>query len=89
MRDHSISGAIMSNAIGHPDKLYAILKPFGYDFPEIIMESGMMFEICDISDAVYTEGIGDAVKPIISSQAYTSLYKDYIKRRRNKIVSDS
>jgi len=86
IKDHSIMGALMSNNIGNIDKLYTILKPIGYDFPEIIKAGGMIFELCDIRDPVLTDNLNEAVKPIMTSQAYTALYKDYIKRRRNKIV---
>jgi hypothetical protein len=88
MRDHSISGAILSNTIGRIDKLYTILKPIGYDFPEIINEGEMIFELCNICDPIFTDYRSDNIKPLISSQAYTVLYKDYIKRRCNMIEAE-
>ena len=90
IHDHSISGAILSNNIEQINKLYYILKPFGYDFPDVIMESGMMFELCNIRDPIYTDSKGEKT-PLIDSISYTSLYKDYVKQQSNKIeaVADS
>jgi len=80
IHDHSISGAVVSNIIGHLDKSYTMCKTFGYDFPEIINIDSMTFKLYDIYDPILTEAA------IMTSQEYTIAYKDYIKRRQNDVA---
>jgi hypothetical protein len=82
IQDHSISGAEVSNIIGHLDKNYTMLNTFGFDFPDTVNIKGMTFKLYDIYDPILTEH----KKAIMSSQTYTILYKDYIKRRQNNVA---
>lgn len=82
IQDHNISGAVLSNIIGHLDKNYTMLNRFGFDFPDILSVDGMTFKLYDIYDPILTEH----KKAIMTSQTYTILYKDYIKRRRNNVT---
>jgi hypothetical protein len=74
--------------IGPIGKVYTMIQPFGYDFPDIIESNGMTFKLYDLCDPVYlNEKNGYGPEPIfingietmpMSNKSYTILYKAYI-----------
>lgn len=76
--------------IGEYTNLYTLVKPFGYDFPQILNELGILFRLCDITNPNYTcvkngtptpiNYLGNMYSPV-SDKEYTSAYKKFILNR--------
>ena len=89
IRDHNILYNT-SNVIGDIDKIYTMIRPFNYDFPDFIIDKGMEFKLYEIYNPLYIcERNGEGPEPIlingimtppISNKMYTKIYKDYIKK---------
>ena len=47
LAEHRID-AVVSNTIGNIDRIYTVLKPFGYDFPDILNIEDMQFRLVRI-----------------------------------------
>jgi hypothetical protein len=70
--------------------LYIVIKPFGYDFPDMLDETGIVFNLCEITNPKYTciqDGIPTLIKhnsliysPMTDRQ-YTIVYKEFILNR--------
>ena len=90
-----------TSVLGHIDhkiegltKIYSIIKPFGYDFPDTIESGGMIFEMIDLYNPQYVcltkrdseyKGLpkpimidGKPVQPM-SNAEYAAKYKAYLK----------
>ncbi len=88
--EHSIMMENIPNTIGPIDKLYIMIKPFGYDFPDVFKVDGMIFELYELFNPLYLcEKNGKGPEPIIingvkrspmSNKLYTQLYKIYIEK---------
>jgi hypothetical protein len=79
----------VDNKIGPLRKFYTMIRPFGYDFQDVIEIDGMIFKLFDLWNPIYlNEKNGSGPEPIIingittkplSNKTYTILYKSYIK----------
>jgi hypothetical protein len=90
-----------TSVLGHIDhkverltKIYSIIKPFGYDFPDTIESDGMIFEMIDLYNPQYVcltkrdseyKGLpkpimidGKPVQPM-SNAEYAAKYKAYVR----------
>lgn len=85
--EHSIMIENVPNKIGPIDKLYIMIKPFDYDFPDIFEVDGMIFEMYELFNPLYLCEKNGLPEPIIingvkrapmSNKLYTRLYKTYI-----------
>lgn len=97
INDYNISYRNASmDKIGPIGKVYTMIQPFGYDFPDIIEANGMTFKLYDLCDPVYlNEKNGYGPEPIfingietmpMSNERYTILYKSYISSK-NMVTS--
>ena len=79
----------MPNKIEGINKIYTVIKPFGYDFPDILEVDGMRFQLYELFNPLYVcnRSGGEGPEPIIingfktepaSNQLYTKMYKEYI-----------
>lgn len=85
-----LRGSLLNN-IDHINKLYIMIKPFGYDFPDIFEAGDMSFELYELFNPLYVcEKKGSGPEPIVingirtdpmSNSLYTKLYKTYIRSR--------
>lgn len=89
VREGSILMGPMPNKIEGIDKIYTVIKPFGYDFPDILEVDGMRFQLYELFNPLYVcnRPGGEGPEPIIinglktepaSNQLYTKIYKEYI-----------
>lgn len=85
--EHSIMIENLPNTIGPIEKIYIMIKPFGYDFPDVFKVDGMIFEMYELFNPLYVCEKNGLPEPIIingvkkgpmSNKLYTKLYKDYI-----------
>ena len=92
-RTENILVSTMKYTIGDLKTFYYILKPFGYKFPNIILDKGIEFRLIDISNPQYvklshpksryrgrpTPIIKDGKKqPIMTDKEYMVAYKKYL-----------
>lgn len=87
--EHSILMEHIANKIEHINKLYIMIKPFGYDFPEILEADGMIFKFYELFNPSYVckKNSWEEPAPIIingvkkapmSNTLYTKLYREYL-----------
>lgn len=92
-RAENILVSNMKYTLGNLETFYYILKPFGYKFPNIILDKGIEFRLIDISNPQYvklshpksryrgrpTPIIKDGKKqPIMTDKEYMLAYKKYL-----------
>jgi hypothetical protein len=85
----------IANRIEGLHKLYTVIKPFGYDFPDILEVDGMTFHLYELFNPLYLcDRNGNGPEPLIingikkapvSNKIYTELYKIYIKEKREMV----
>jgi hypothetical protein len=62
--------------IGRPDRLYTVIKHFGYDFPDILVIEDMEFKLLEVYNMTY-------MKPSVTNAEYTVLYRNYLNSLKN------
>lgn len=82
--------------IGPLSTLYTMIRPFGYDFQDVLEIDGMVFNLYDLFNPIYlNEKNGKGPEPIIingietspiSNKTYTILYKSYVKNLKQSVV---
>jgi hypothetical protein len=86
----------MPNKIEGIDKIYTIVKPFGYDFPDILEVDGMRFQLYELFNPLYIRNRpnGEGPEPIIidgfktepiSNKLYTKRYKEMISLNKQSV----
>ena len=93
--EHNIMVENIANRIEGLHKLYTVIKPFGYDFPDILEVDGMTFHLYELFNPLYLcDRNGNGPEPLIingikkapvSNKIYTELYKIYIKEKREMV----
>lgn len=77
LAEHRID-ALVSNTIGNVDRIYTVLKPFGYDFPDILNIDGMQFRLVSIRNPNLDDPLTG--RPYIQPETYTRLYKEHVRQ---------
>ena len=100
-RQQNILGANIKYTIGKLESFYYILKPFGYDFPDMIHEGVLKFRLFDISNPRYVnlsrpdskyKGYptpiikNGQVQPMMTDKEYMVAYKKYILKMQMKAI---
>ena len=75
--EHHIE-AQASNIIGNINRIYTILKPFGYDFPDILNIDDMQFRLVSIRNPNLDDPLTG--RPYIQPETYTKLYKEHVRQ---------
>jgi len=71
LKEHNIIHTV-SNTIEGYKKIYTVVKPFGYDFPDLLNIEDMQFRLCDISNPNLDLNYG-----------YTTLYIEYVRNNQD------
>lgn len=91
--EHNIMMSNVKNIIEHIDNLYTMIRPFGYDFQDMLEIEGVVFKLLDIHNPLYVDVKMGSPSPIIhngrsmmpiSNKMYTELYKKYVFENRFK-----
>jgi hypothetical protein len=62
--------------IGRPDRVYSVIKYFGYDFPDILLIEGMEFKLLEVYNMT-------CPKPFVTNAENTVLYRNYLNSLKN------
>ena len=96
VKEGSILMGPMPNNIEGIDKIYTLVKPFGYDFPDILEVDGMRFQLYELCNPLYVRNQpnGQGPEPIIidgfktepmSNKLYTKRYKEMISLNKQSV----